>query len=288
MIEDETAEDKVWISVHPHPSILFGSEMSPAGLKRCGQFAVGDCAGSPVVLQEVAVVDAAEFGNALLKITREELDKVSPPAPRTPRAAADADGYDGGDEGPRDCRTLKVRFDEGGERWRTIGESHAGSKEEIFDDWPMEGVRSSLFVLRQLRRCNRTWMLGHQEWVRESGIRSTDRAVHEHGVLSKALELGTCYDQLNMANIAMVEVLVKRRMLIEAAYKRNPEAPNFDGAEHLLGFTVDDSGEMLDPEAIKLQATKMKDENNIAREQRLRREERDAPRAQGGGRGRGG
>ena len=182
-------------------------------------------------------------------------------------------------------RVLPIRFDEGGERWRTIPEAYAASQEAPFDDWPLDGVRSTSFVLKQLRRHNRNFVSSHSEWVRNSGIRATDRAVHEHGVLSKALELGACYDQVQLPNLAMAEVLVKRRMLIEAACKGRPEAPKFEGAEHIMGYREEETGEVIDPEVIKYQAAKMKDETAVMKEQRLKKEEAEAARRERGASG---
>eukprot|EP00974_Lingulodinium_polyedra_P105220 10188589-Lingulodinium_polyedra.AAC.1 len=73
-------------------------------------------------------------------------------------------------------------------------------------------------IIRDLRRAGKSFMSSHQDWVRCSGIRATDRAVHEHKVLSKILDLMQWYGQLNMPNVAAAEVALKRKMLLEDAY----------------------------------------------------------------------
>jgi hypothetical protein len=159
-----------------------------------------------------------------------------------------------------------------------------------FDDWPLDNVRSTRFVMKEMRKSGRTWLTASQDWATKSGVRATDRAVHEHRALSKALSLFEGYDQYNMLNSAGVEVLVKRRMLIESAYHNRPDAPDFTSAAHLLGFKAEASGEFIDPSAIKHAATRMKAETDVLKELRLKKEETMAARRppKGGGEGGGG
>jgi len=70
-----------------------------------------------------------------------------------------------------------------------------------------------------------------------------------------------------------MEVLVKRRMLIEWAYQGRPDAPSWVGAEHFMGFEDAENGALIDPECTKYHAARMKEEVTILREQRLKRDE---------------
>ena len=158
-----------------------------------------------------------------------------------------------------------------------------------FDDWPLDNVRSCRFVMKEMRKTGKTWLTASNDWANRSGIRASDRACHEHKVLSKALDLACGFDQLNMYNCAVVEVLVKRRMLIESAYKGRPDAPRFEGSEHLMGFRDDPGGEFIDSAAIKFAAQKMRMETEVLREHRLKKEEDTTARSshanKGGGKG---
>ena len=175
-----------------------------------------------------------------------------------------------------DSRVLDIRTDEAGERWRTVPEAHAASREVAFEDWPIDGGRSAQWTLKMLRRGNKSFLGSHTDWVKNSGVRATDRAVHEHAVLSKALETAVSWDQLNITNCACMEVLIKRRMLLEDAYKGRPEAPRFEGAEHFMGWSMDEGGEIVDPDAVRVRSNRLKEETAVLRELRLKREESEA------------
>eukprot|EP00972_Heterocapsa_arctica_P100613 14835545-Heterocapsa_arctica.AAC.1 len=127
-----------------------------------------------------------------------------------------------------DCRILPVSLDGAGERWRTIDHALPVMFQQKFDDWPLDSVRSALYLMRELRRSSKTFLTSHTDWVKNSGVRAADRSVREHRVLSKALELAVSYDQLSVVNLSCLEVLVKRRMLIESAYERSPEPPRWE------------------------------------------------------------
>jgi hypothetical protein len=144
----------------------------------------------------------------------------------------------------------------------------------------MENVRSSKTILKYLRRSGKTLLTSHAGWRKNSGVRSSDRAVHEHAILSRALEYATSYDQMNICNLASMEVLVKRRMLLEAAYEGRPEAPVWTGSEHFMGFKDHDDGVFVDQAARAHQSRKLKEDATMLKELRLKREE-DAARSSG-------
>ena len=61
----------------------------------------------------------------------------------------------------------------------------------------------------------------------------------------------------------------------------------FEGSEHFMGFRDHDTGEFIDPEAVRFRSNRLRDESAILKELRLRREEdtamAKAPGAKGGG-----
>ena len=188
-----------------------------------------------------------------------------------------------------DIRVLPVAYDlANAERFRTVEEAVGHHSTVPFEDWPLHQPRSSAWFCKTLRRQNMTFLSHHADWVRSSGIRDGDRAVHEHASISRALHYGCCYDQLNMGNVAMVESLIKRIMLIEQAYQGRPTAPVYDGAEHWMGVQESLDGTLIDPAARKQVADKLKEDAAIKKEGRKWREEHpklpgQAPK--GGGKG---
>eukprot|EP00973_Karenia_brevis_P082923 11499323-Karenia_brevis.AAC.1 len=96
------------------------------------------------------------------------------------------------------------------------------------------------------------------------------------------MDVAIGYDQLCVVNLAAIEIVVKRRMLIESAYHGRPEAPRYDGSEHFMGFKDADMGEYIDPMVTRHQAMKLRIETEIAKEFRLKKEEEKGTKAPGG------
>jgi len=94
----------------------------------------------------------------------------------------------GGSKEVKDCRVLPVLLDEGEERFRPLDDAAALMSQTDFTDWPLSGVsRSTKFVVKELRRNHKTFMTSNRDWVNHSGVRQTDRVIHEHRTLSKIL-----------------------------------------------------------------------------------------------------
>ena len=198
-------------------------------------------------------------------------------AAATPRVGdADAPG-----EGGEDVRILPVLMDGANERYRSVNDAVLDYWEEEFLDWPVSGVRSALFTCRALRRSERTFLQQHADWRRLSGIRENDRAVFEHETLSRALHQMMYYDQLVVPNIAAAETILKRRMLIEQAYKGRPDAPCYEGAVYFHGQGDAADGTIIDPANVKYTAERLHAESEVAKQSRLARAEK-AARGKGG------
>ena len=59
--------------------------------------------------------------------------------------------------------------------------------EDDFFDWPIDGLKSTYSVLKQLRRDGKTFLRQHDDWVLRSQVDASNRAIHEHRLLSRAL-----------------------------------------------------------------------------------------------------
>ena len=68
-----------------------------------------------------------------------------------------------------DLRVLPVKYDAGSERWRGIDDCLQLASEIEFEDWPIEGPRTTLYSLRQLRKRNLGWLQHHELWVNDLG-----------------------------------------------------------------------------------------------------------------------
>jgi len=62
-------------------------------------------------------------------------------------------------------------------------------------------------------------------------------------------------------------------MLLEDAYRDNPEVPKIGGSEHIMGFMETDNAEAINHAALKFRAQRLKSQSDQNRESRLKRKE---------------
>ena len=83
-------------------------------------------------------------------------------------------------------------------------------------------------------------------------------------MLSRALHFGVVYDQVCLSNLAMAEVLVKRRMLIERAHAGGRSAaPTYEGGDYFMGVRESADGSVVDPLAIRYTAERLHADSEI-------------------------
>lgn len=253
--DDRVDEDHVFLIVYRSGNGALGEEMMPPGDSK-----------EVVVNGKVFVLfsrDGEEF--LLRKVPLGEIGRYQSlfqlPAPIS--------------EPPeKDVRVLAVLFDSADERWRTIQEAAPDLEEIDYDDFPLQGPRTIFHDIRQLRRQGLDFVQHHESWIKKSGVRSTDRSVHEHASLCRALNLMLCYDQLNLPGLASAEALNRRRALIEHAHSGRPDAPSYEGAEEILGIRETSDGSMVDPALMQHAARKQAARAEVLKQGRLAAEER--------------
>ena len=190
---------------------------------------------------------------------------------------------DGARSSVKDVRVLPVLFDAGDERWRTLQEAMGELEEVEFEDFPLQGPRTMFRDLRQLRRSRLDFLLHHEAWLKKSGVRTTDRSVHEHASICRALNWMLSYDQLNLPALASAEALNRRRTLIEFAHQGRPEAPSYEGAEDFLGVRESADGSIIDPALTQHAARRAASKAEVLKQQRLAAEEKKHRRRMGNG-----
>ena len=87
----------------------------------------------------------------------------------------------------------------------------------------------------------------------------------EHGIICVVLRLFMQFDQLDISNLAGCEYLVRRLLQIEAAVKRNPRQPDFEGLDAILDSSVDTSGAALAPKFMEFVANIQKSQALVTR-----------------------
>jgi len=146
-------------------------------------------------------------------------------APPTALAGAAAAGT----AAVEDARVLKISYLAGVRRrnWSDVVDE---CEEEDFPDFPVPGPRTAGWCLQFLRR--RHSPCDHHTYFRTVTRLGADAwGIQEHESIMKALEAGGQYDQMDLANLAMVEVMLRRAQLIEWVHHervRDAEAGNQD------------------------------------------------------------
>ncbi|CAE7892794.1 unnamed protein product, partial [Symbiodinium necroappetens] len=187
---------------------------------------------------------------------------------------AETGGDPGGLAEERDLRILPILFDSAEERWRSLAEAVPEYEEVDFDDFPLQGPRTVYRDVRQLRRSGMDFIQHHESWIKKSGVRATDRSVHEHLSICRVLHLMASYDQLNLPSLASAEGLNRRRALIEMAHQGRPEAPSYEGADEILGVREATDGTIVDPALTQHAARRQAAKAEILKQNRLAAEEK--------------
>ena len=99
----------------------------------------------------------------------------------------------------------------------------------MYKDWPIPGPRTVEWVCRFLLHLGRTPTEHHRTWKAFLKLQDS-RGVETHRIGLEVLEVSGCYDQLNIANIAGLEKLLREAQLIEWQYAESArKAKDGDG-----------------------------------------------------------
>jgi hypothetical protein len=187
-------------------------------------------------------------------------------------AAASGDAGDGDLTGSGDLRTLPVRYDPSGDRWRDFDNVIEQTAYVEFRDFPKPGPRTLKWWLKHMKGKGGP-LVRSTTWKSQARVPDGDRATHEHAMISEVLELMASYDQLNLGALASAELLVRRLQLIEAAHMHNPGNPDYTGSRFFMGDTGIYQGSLVDPALTEHVSERLKQDSKVMKERRLAREE---------------
>ena len=116
------------------------------------------------------------------------------------------------------------------------------------------------------------------------GLTVTDAGVDKPAFLAEALELAVTFDQVNMANLGMGELIARRFQHWEERYGERLQSASQGGGHaaagladerrHFLGQSRGRGSSLVSPELEAYVAEKMKEDAAIFKERRKGREER--------------
>jgi len=133
--------------------------------------------------------------------------------------AVPAGGNDG-NVGGGDARTLAVKKDTDGNPYRTFKDWTLAVEESDLDGFPIPGPRTVKSCSRQVADFAGGSPTAHSHlWRQACKFSITDYPAVEHMEWSKAWEAAACYDQVDGANLACVELIVRNIQRIEERYK---------------------------------------------------------------------
>ena len=193
-----------------------------------------------------------------------------------------------------DVRTMAIQYNANGERMRGIRESVGECVQVEFEDFPLE-PRTCLEYLRAVISVSESCYAQHLAWIQQAKIPENNRAVYEDEILARILDTCIGYDCLNPANLACMELVVRRRQLIAQAHALNPSSPSYDGADLFLGNQYRAGGGIVVPTLREHVSKGMQAESQILKERRKLAEAKghgrgggQPPKSGDAGRGRGG
>jgi hypothetical protein len=200
---------------------------------------------------------------------------------------ADLDDFKQKQAGGGDLRVLSITRDRGGKRHKDYREAVNELEETEFKDFPHEGTRVVKEYLESIRDGAGNLTSYHAEFIRVSGLAENSAIAHDHKALTQALHYGLTYDQMNIANSAMAEQVVRRLIQHELAVERDPRHPDYGGLGLLLSGTTTATGSA---EVSKFRAwlsTRQQQQAATLKQARLLREEKasESKRKKGDGKG---
>ncbi|CAK0868029.1 unnamed protein product, partial [Prorocentrum cordatum] len=229
---------------------ILGYPASAAPLARDERWFVSD----PTSPQYGEEVPAASVGNDEVLIRRGEvglvlIDDVWQTAVRVEAGGSFEEWQARARGGPgRDPRIAGDERDEEKDRFMSFRASVSKMREQAIPGWPLKGKRATREACLALRDAGQEgWDEHHTTWVRRSGIPEKSNTAREHRMLCSVLRIMQQFDQLDLYNVAGVEYMVRRLKQLEAATRRNPRQPDFDGLDVVLDAAIDESGGFVLP-----------------------------------------
>jgi len=123
--------------------------------------------------------------------------------------AATPGGSDEEAEPILDARVLPIKRLSDGTRQRSFKESVAELIESAWDNWPVQGPRTLLWCCRFIAEHSLHPLAHHARFRQVSGAQPLDAGVSEHESSMRLLEHALCYDQLQVCELASLELSIR-------------------------------------------------------------------------------
>ena len=128
-------------------------------------------------------------------------------------------GDGGEEEDGGDARTLAIERSRGGGRVRDFKNTADVLQESSWLDWPVDGPRTALWCIRFIATHYGTPLVRHGRFMTEGKLQYHDPGCSQHQVGCQILQHALAYDQLEIGQLACMEVLCRSLQLIELKHK---------------------------------------------------------------------
>lgn len=116
---------------------------------------------------------------------------------------------DAGDGDAGDARTLAIERDPDGRRRRTFRDATAVLQESPWLDWPIEGARTAISVVRFVAQHYESPVARHSRWISDGKPVYSDVGCTQHQVGCQMLHEAVTYDQPEVGQFAAFELLAR-------------------------------------------------------------------------------
>jgi len=182
------------------------------------------------------------------------------------------------DDGEVDARVLEVARTSDGMRHRDFRDAVARLSQSDWDSWPINGPRTFLWCCRFIAEGDVHPRARHLRWKAAANVSGSDAGVAEHEMIMRIVELTLCYDQLQGAELASMEMLIRKAQLIELKHRDRVLAAAVgqveDDAHLYLGTGQTRGLLMIDPKLEEFVSSELSKEAATAKERRKMKEER--------------
>ena len=116
-------------------------------------------------------------------------------------------------------------------------------------------------------------MVQSREWFDKAKVPKGDRVRAEHETLGKALFYAICYDQLNVSELASMEMPTLRLQMLEQAYSEDPLNRRFEHTSKWMGAGARGDGAPIDPRRRQEVPSEVEEGADVLKEKRKARGE---------------
>ena len=191
-------------------------------------------------------------------------------------------GAAAGTDPSTDARVLPVLRDARGRRYRGFPEGVQAFSESDWGDWPVVGPRTVLWCLQFIVQHFTHPDQRHSRWMSDCKLSYNDMGAAEHQSIMRLVSFAMTCDQLDMPQLASMELLLRRAQMIELEYKEKvvPRAQDaqdpFQDVHLYMGLSQTRGMLMVCPPLEKYVGEELHKEAFAAKERRKAAEERAA------------